>query len=373
MLLLPYCASAGKLPKWKKGQLDIHIINAGRGECCFYILPDGSTMVVDAGEYVDYVAKQGNVAPKPDAATRPYMVYADYIRHFLPRQSRDSLDWFVLTHYHMDHMGRAEASMATDPEGGYVLGGVNALYSEVPFRTLLDRSYPDYSEAVHTGGTAKDLEFYSRFVEYNVRHRGLKAERFEVGTDRQITPRHGGSWSIFNYAANGRVWDGSKVQDLEVDRENGLSCAFLLSYGDFDWWASGDSNYDSVVNITAPAVGKRVDAQKCAHHMSNPGTVLLEAREMTPQVILTTSFYTRTDQPRQSIIRELAPVCDLYFTNIDESILATDPELYAQCKGINGHIVIRVSRGGKSFRVYMLEDRDGSYRIKYRSKKYRSK
>ena len=38
------------LPDWEEGYLDIHFINSGRGECAFYILPDGTTLIVDAGE-----------------------------------------------------------------------------------------------------------------------------------------------------------------------------------------------------------------------------------------------------------------------------------------------------------------------------------
>ena len=43
------------LPNWSEGYLDIHFINTGRGECCFYILPDGTTLLVDAGEIINEV------------------------------------------------------------------------------------------------------------------------------------------------------------------------------------------------------------------------------------------------------------------------------------------------------------------------------
>ena len=38
------------LPLWTEGCLDIHHINTGRGESAFYILPDGTTMLIDAKE-----------------------------------------------------------------------------------------------------------------------------------------------------------------------------------------------------------------------------------------------------------------------------------------------------------------------------------
>ena len=70
------------LPAWQKGYLDIHAINSGRGECVFYILPDGTTMVVDAGEVM--AAGDSYIQRKPDQGTRPYVTYARYIKHFLP-------------------------------------------------------------------------------------------------------------------------------------------------------------------------------------------------------------------------------------------------------------------------------------------------
>ena len=42
------------LPLWSEGNLDIHFINTARGECCFYILPDGTTLLVDAGEIASF-------------------------------------------------------------------------------------------------------------------------------------------------------------------------------------------------------------------------------------------------------------------------------------------------------------------------------
>src|SRR5690554_7740498 len=37
-------------PEWSEGYMDIHHINTGRGECVFAILPDGTTIMIDAGE-----------------------------------------------------------------------------------------------------------------------------------------------------------------------------------------------------------------------------------------------------------------------------------------------------------------------------------
>jgi hypothetical protein len=38
------------LESWQDGRLDIHQINTGRGNATFFILPDGTTLLIDAGE-----------------------------------------------------------------------------------------------------------------------------------------------------------------------------------------------------------------------------------------------------------------------------------------------------------------------------------
>ena len=46
-----------QLSPWTEGSLDIHFINTGRGESTFYVLPDGTTMLVDmAGSLLTTVA-----------------------------------------------------------------------------------------------------------------------------------------------------------------------------------------------------------------------------------------------------------------------------------------------------------------------------
>ena len=60
------------LPAWEEGVLDIHAINTARGECTYIILPDGTTMVVDAGDLYNYTPSgYENDVPKPDKSAEP--------------------------------------------------------------------------------------------------------------------------------------------------------------------------------------------------------------------------------------------------------------------------------------------------------------
>ena len=69
----PFDNEIGKpLSAWAEGCLDIHAINSGRGECTFYIMPDGTTMCVDAGEIGPNTGEHSKVDQKPNANIRPY-------------------------------------------------------------------------------------------------------------------------------------------------------------------------------------------------------------------------------------------------------------------------------------------------------------
>ena len=340
------------LPAWEEGCLDIHAINTGRGECTFFVLPDGTTMMVDAGDMFKYkTVKYACVPQKPSEDVRPCDVFSEYARHFLPEESRDSLDYFILTHFHGDHMGL---------KAGY---GVMGVYSELPFRMLSDRAYPDY-DSCRVSDSSKNLDNYIPFVEGAVAG-GMKAEKFEVGSSSQFVLRHAPEkydFRIVNYSANGVAWNGSELVDSGADRENSLSCAFKMSYGAFDYWTSGDNNSITQIKAMAPSVGQ-VEAMKCMHHMSNPEAIFPEQEMLAPQVVVTQSFYVREIQPHQDVIRELSSSRDMFFTNVADSLDRAQPELYSCCKSKSGHIVIRVSPGGSEYNVYILKDTDFSYEV----------
>lgn len=340
-------AAAGRLPSWRPGNLDIHIINAGRGECSFVIMPDGTTLVIDVGEFYRYKGKHPCVDARPDSLVRPYKVYARYMRHFMPAD-HERIDYLLLTHYHMDHMGREEAGFERHPEAGYSLFGASALYEELPFDRIYDRSYPEYSGAALLGDTSKSLPEYRDFLLYKVSREELQAFRTGVGPvfEQLYAPQTYLGFGITCYAAGGKLIDGT---DFKVTRENAMSPALLLSYGPFDYFTSGDGNNPEVSAAVARAIGRKVEACKCVHHMSNPDVILTEQEVFRSDVMLTTSFYVRDDQPQPSVIRALAGKCDMFFTNFGENA---------------GHLVVRVAPGGSSYMVYVLDDGDFNYRIK---------
>ena len=66
---------------WEPGALDIHQISTGRGNAGLYILPDGTTLLVDAGEMP--VKTAAHTPDRPDATRLAGERVVRYIRHAL--------------------------------------------------------------------------------------------------------------------------------------------------------------------------------------------------------------------------------------------------------------------------------------------------
>ena len=363
-----YKAVTGKpLPAWEEGYLDIHSINSGRGECTFYILPDGTTMLVDAGEFHTSGAKYPMVEQKPDTLTRPYKVYSTYIQNVLP--CSDSIHYALATHYHMDHIGRMESDYAVS-DSGYVLTGMMALYDEIPYRTLVDRSWPEYEDR-------KEQKNWERFARSMSERDGMKVEKFDLGSDSQFVlvnhPEKYPDFKILNYHVNGLVWNNGEVKDCwkgKPVKENGASAGFLLSYGKFDWFTGGDAgNNGKVERPTAKAIGRQIEAMKGHHHMSwhTMSAQMLEI--LRPQVVVNQSFYAH--QPWPETMKDVLSVGmpegqtrDVFLTNLHDSTYVKEPETLAKVKAYRGHVVIRVLPGGDRFYVYMLNDNDLKFNVK---------
>src|ERR1700721_2992225 len=94
------------LPAWTPGMLDIHQIATGRGNAALFILPDGTTLLVDAGAAGDGIPETD---PHPDASRSPGMWIVRYLQRHLP-PGVTGLDYALITHFHADHMGQLGAS-----------------------------------------------------------------------------------------------------------------------------------------------------------------------------------------------------------------------------------------------------------------------
>ena len=133
-----YAQTPEYLPTWQEGYLDIHTIATGRGDAALIVMPDGTTMMIDAGDNAKAKDTQ-----HPDASKMPGEWQAIYIKHFLSQlPDKENLDYAMVTHLHNDHIGTAKDMIPG--EHGFGLSGITQVGSLIHFHTFVDRGYPDY-------------------------------------------------------------------------------------------------------------------------------------------------------------------------------------------------------------------------------------
>ena len=369
---------------WQPGMLDIHQISTGRGNAGLYILPDGTTLLVDAGEQIGQ--RPNYTPPRPDGTRSPSEWIVRYLRHSLRHDSQPALDYVLLTHFHQDHMGEVAPDMPVSSHG-YTLTGVTRVLEDLKVGTLLDRGWPDYKNA-----TQPDYPFMTNYlacVKWQTEKNGLKVERFAPGRDDQVVLRRDPlkypSFEFRNVGVNGEIWTGEgtatdhRIPPLETlprkkwPDENVFSVSFRLSYGRFRFFSGGDipgvrpnspAWYDMETPV-AKVVGP-VDAAILDHHgyldaMNEFLVSTLRARVWTISVWdsqhPTPGVWERLQSerlypgPRDVFATDVHPLARLAIKSIDRM---ASPQ---------GHIVVRVSPGGNDYRVVIVDDTSESHRV----------
>ena len=361
----------GRLPAWKEGMLDIHCISTGCGNCSFLVLPDGTTLLVDAG---DLKRPDGRAsAPKPDSTRSPGEWIASYIREFAPVPQTVSLDYALLTHYHDDHIGYAANARSLAPESGYPLSGITEVGTRIPIGTLIDRG-EDYPEEV-----ARGLDFYRRFLEWQCDRNGMVHETARVGSSSQIVLRnHPEAYPDFRIRilfANGQIAHPHKEKvarslfaGKEYPGENNLSVGFRLDYGPFSYYSGGDipgightgrPDPGSMESAVARLIGP-VDVAVLNHHGNRDTQNEDFVASLRPRVWIGLCWGIR--HPGEEVIRRITSRY-IYPGNRDIYTTYMAPEtrkfmgLYTKdYRSFEGHIVIRVLPGGHEYLVYVLDD-----------------
>ncbi|MBQ1648070.1 MAG: hypothetical protein II047_06375 [Bacteroidales bacterium] len=403
------------LPLWQKGYLDIHSINGGRGESFYYIMPDGTTMLVDAagGSDFEIVGKEdgSGIYSRPSQSYSSGSVIVQYIKHFAPSATDVSLDYFMTSHYHGDHMGTytkgfskfgwkvVDANGTITPAinldaGGFLLNGVQEVGYYIPIKKIIDRGNWAYRASNIYLTSSSRMQNYLNFIDWSSRKNGTVREKLAIGRDDQIVLRHSASsypdFKVRGIAAGGDIWTGSGtsvnttyvpsaeecMKNIETwdQNENIFSCVFTLSYGKFDWFSGGDIQYNGyttypwkdIENPISKVVGK-VEAMKACHHCtkSTNSTKLLNALKPDNFII---GVWTK-NQPNPATLKRVykaSPDVRIFATNMAESIItelkaeSIDPAGFC---ATSGHIVIRVVPGGGSYYIFVLDDSDFNYRV----------
>ena len=387
---------------WNRGELQIHFIHTGAAESILFILPDGTTILNDCGDYPAITRWEYAVpiVPGPHRLAGDWI--ARYVKRVLPkdaptRNGRPLIDYMLISHFHCDHCGTMEWQCIKDDgdilpncyRSGYALAA-----EQLAFDTAIDRDWQDPKERIsYCQPPIKDHLY--RIYKALQKRDGLKNEKFRLGADDQLVLRHAPDdfhdFRIKNIIANGRVVkkDGGikDIYEMEAKKgkplnENGLSLGFILTYGDFTFFSGGDFDTEPItgpdgneLNIDNALADELypVDVAKINHHgfrnMQDKLVKALAARVWTVNV-------TNTREVSEDALQR---ICDRKNYAGPRTVF---PTVFADCRvaqaqgkpyladiapetfGKGCHVVFTVPQGGKTYSVTCIDAVDEDMRIK---------
>lgn len=365
LVMLATAAMGQELPRWQKGIFEIHHIHTGSGNAAFFVFPDGTTMLFDAGEVDRSVSSRRSnplrIAPAVDSSAA--LAIKKYIEQVRPHTRR--IDYVVISHFHPDHYGAL-------PE----------LTRYFKIGKLIDRNYPTYDYPVDLRKHSFDSVGLRKYV---AAQQGISVESLAAGRSDQIVSPYPG-FLVRNIKNNGDIWTGAgtttrKIIPEKIDvrdyNENPLSIALKISYGDFDYFTGGDmtglsgfglpSWFDTETPV-AQVVG-RVDVLSLNHHGVRDATNEAFISTLGPRVIVQQSW--SSNHPGEEVLhRIISPVLypgprDIFATYVHEETKVTYGRwLTDNYKVTEGHIVVRVEDGGKEFSVFSQGKKFGPFQSK---------
>lgn len=395
-------AVVGKpLPPWQPGYLDLHHINTGRGNAAFFIFPDGTNMVVDAGEMDptdERTTSARNTPIRPDNTKHPFEWIADYIKQFSPKRKDASIDYALITHFHDDHFGSWYPAAPFSSDHSFQRTGITGVADLIPVHTLLTRDYhypmdPDgiLKKLPATDHYRKSWSNYLSFVR-SMTAKGGHNEFFRAGSSSQIRLLYDASrypqFKVRNIKSNGLIWTGTDSstrqhfppidpQDMHTwPDENTLSNALVISYGNFRYYTGGDnpgnvflgdSLWRDVESEMAPVIGD-VDVATMDHHGNRDAVNPLFIKTLRPRAWIE-QVWTADHPGHEVLIRIMSQLYDgprdLFATNMMEANkLVIGPLVDRSYKSQQGHVVVRVVPGGGTYYIIILDDAHRSRMVK---------
>lgn len=373
-----------RLPTWEKGYMDIHHVNTGCGECAYIIFPDGTTMLIDAGE--NKADNPRHVPQKPNGNKTPGEWIVDYIKDMMLTFNK-KLDYALITHFHSDHMGGV--LKVKNESGRYYNTGMITVAENIQIGMLVDRGFPDYNFLVNK--EAKIVKNYFNFLHFTKQK--MKVEQFKVGVDNQFrllydSIGYDGIVKVQNLYANGLLWTGkgnesrylfpelSQLEKYDIPQENTLSCALKISYGNFSYYTGGDVTgypkpgrgmFHDVETHLASVVG-RTEICCVNHHGYNNATNDIFISTLSPRVFIiqaSDALHPNHSTLERMLSKHLYPGDrDIFTTNLHHSAEVVIGKNAENMKSKQGHIVVRVLPEGKEYYIYILDDSNTKRKIK---------
>lgn len=253
----------------------IHL-NVGQGDATLVIGPDGTTVLIDAGE------------PKyAKSSIKPALTNLGITR----------LDYIIASHFHRDHIGGFQHLGAFTDED----------------TIIYDRG--DCSGETRCFAPPKLLTPTGRATTYGKYLTALNGSYRRVGADAPDISL-GANATIRFMAAGSAVW-GESVSAVGSDDENAQSVALILTHGGFQYFIGGDltgggNGKRDVESVVAKLVGD-VDVYQSNHHGSPTSNNQAFLEVLKPEVVVISVGDSNSHHlPKRSVLNRFRALMDTH-------------------------------------------------------------
>ena len=291
----------------------------------------------------------------------------------------------MLTHLHGDHVGQVVDSSPRSARGDYQLTGASDVAEAIQIEELIDRGWPDYDYPAYPADPS--ARNYIALARHLARH-GTRVQRAQAGSTSQLRLRRNPTaFSDYNarvLAVNGEVWTGigestkklfpglAGLSPEALPTENMCCAAVRLQYGNFSYYTGGDLTSDTyygrfpwhdIETAVADAAGP-VSVALANHHGYFDACGPEAIRLLRPQAWVLPTWHA--SHPATNVLAALLSE-DLYpgkrsvfATGMAPAALAVNDRFVHNLASTEGHVVVRVAPGGRSFRIVVVNATDES-------------
>lgn len=307
----------GGIPAHLEGELKIHFIDVGQGDCIFIQFPDGKTMLIDGGENRTAVA-QGIV---------------NYLLALY--EQKVTIDYLMLTHCDSDHCGSID-EVIKSPQIDVLNVYQPRVYSK--YENDLLKEYVAQNGMNNAQGNWENVPTISTGV-YASFAEAVYLEKQELGDDFgeiiynfEGLEIHGDGWSIYMYNPAEEMYDSLST----AKAKNNISPVMVLCYGDNRILLTGDADEKAEQNFVANlselsfsdsfSWDGDCDILKVGHHGGAESTLAAFLQTVQPEyAVISAGENNKYDHPRQVTLDRLAQYAqqNIFITFMYGSIVLT--------------------------------------------------
>lgn len=246
--------------EFEDGDLSVHMLDVGQGDCILILFPDGKDMLIDCANYND----------DGDIESKTYKYIDSYVKD-------GQLDYVMLTHCDSDHVYFLDGvlehyqvdnifmpNVLPAPTNETLKGKINSL-DQTKIQTVFEDGNGAYNKSDINTVTSKCYAefFYAAFTEPDCNIK-LNVDADENSNSIVVT---GSNYNLKFYSPTREYYKNNKLSNAK--RKNAISPIGVLEYKGFKTLLTGDSNELNEPTFVS-RIGGRLDCDvlKVAHHGS---------------------------------------------------------------------------------------------------------